>query len=78
MLVLSRKSGESVMVGGGGGFLGTLKVTVLAIASGKVRLGFEDAADVPIYRSEIWQRMSAKGELEKPDSSPEAPLVPSG
>jgi sRNA-binding carbon storage regulator CsrA len=38
MLVLSRKSRESVVVGGSGGFEHVLKVTVLEIKGGSVRL----------------------------------------
>jgi sRNA-binding carbon storage regulator CsrA len=45
MLVLTRKSQEAVVVGGVGGFAHLLKVTVLEIRSGKVRLGFEVDAD---------------------------------
>ena len=41
MLVLSRKKRESVVVGGSTGFERLLKVTVLEINGGKVRLGFE-------------------------------------
>lgn len=57
MLVLSRKNQESVVVGGCQGFERLLKVTVLEISGGKVRLGFEADADVPIHRSEIWNRI---------------------
>ena len=46
MLVLSRKSQESVVVGGPGALEPLLKVTVLEIKNDRVRLGFEaDAAD---------------------------------
>jgi carbon storage regulator CsrA len=64
MLVLSRKNQESVVVGGGGGFQGLLKVTVLAVIGGKVKLGFEVAPDVPVHRLEVWERISATGELD--------------
>jgi carbon storage regulator CsrA len=64
MLVLSRRNQESVMVGGGGSFPGLLKVTVLEVTSGKVKLGFEVAPDVPVHRLELWERMRARGELE--------------
>jgi carbon storage regulator len=56
MLVLSRKNHESVVVGDVGGFHQILKVTILDVKGGKVRLGFEAHADVPIHRSEVWQR----------------------
>lgn len=53
MLVLTRKSRESVVVGGADGFHRLLKVTVLDIAGGRVRLGFEVDAGVPVHRSEV-------------------------
>lgn len=62
MLVLTRKPREAVVVGGTNGFERLLKVTVLEIKHGRVRLGFEAAADVPIHRGEIWQRIQ-NGEL---------------
>jgi carbon storage regulator CsrA len=57
MLVLSRKSLESVVVGGAGGFERMLKVTVLEIKNGSVRLGFEADASIPVHRSEVWERI---------------------
>jgi len=59
MLVLSRKSNESVVVGGSKGFEGLLKVTVLDIGPGKVRLGFDIDADVPVHRLEVWEKIHA-------------------
>jgi carbon storage regulator len=61
MLILSRKSRESVVVGGSDGFDRLLRVTVLDIRGGKVRLGFEVARDVPVHRSEVWERIHANG-----------------
>jgi carbon storage regulator CsrA len=60
MLVLSRKSQESVMVGGSVGFERMLKVTVIQIGNERVRLGFEVDADVPVHRLEVWERIRAK------------------
>ena len=57
MLVLSRKSMESVVVGGSGRFERMLKVTVLEIKSGCVRLGFEADPSVPVHRAEVWERI---------------------
>jgi carbon storage regulator len=59
MLVLSRKSRESVVIGGTDGLHRLLKVTVLDIRGTNVRLGFEADADVPIHRTEIWERLRA-------------------
>ncbi len=61
MLVLTRKNLESVMVGGSVGFERVLKVTVLEIQRGKVRLGFEVDGDVPVHRLELWQQMRPVG-----------------
>jgi len=66
MLVLTRKTQESVVVGGADGFEHLLKVTVLEIRPGNVRLGFEVDAEVPVHRWEVWQRIHANGQ---PDSS---------
>jgi carbon storage regulator CsrA len=59
MLVLSRKMQESVVVGGCDGFERMLKVTVVEIEGGRVRLGFEVDKDVPVHRWEVWERILA-------------------
>jgi carbon storage regulator CsrA len=66
MLVLTRKSQESVVVGGSKGFERMLKVTVLQIGGGKVRLGFEIAAEVPVHRWEVWERIRVDGQTDNP------------
>ena len=58
MLVLSRKRQESVVVGGATGFARLLKVTVLEINGGTVRLGFEADSDIPVHRTEVWERIN--------------------
>jgi len=59
MLVLSRKSQESVVVGGSESFARLFKVKVLEIRGGRVRLGFEVDADIPVNRLEVWERSQA-------------------
>jgi carbon storage regulator len=63
MLVLSRKSQESVVVGGEDAFHRLIKVTVLGIQGTKVKLGFEVDPGVPVHRSEVWERISAEAGL---------------
>jgi carbon storage regulator len=46
MLVLSRKVGESIVIGG-------VVVTVLALSGGKLRLGVKAPPEVSILRSEL-------------------------
>jgi len=70
MLVLTRKNREVVVVGGGGGFPGLLKISVVKIAGGKVTLGFDVDAGIPVNSLEVWERMCAGGEV-----MPEAPQV---
>ena len=75
MLVLSRKNQESVVVGGGGGIDRMLKITVLEVAGGRVKLGFEADSDIPVHRLEIWERMCASGELGNRGARPETPQL---
>ena len=70
MLVLSRKSQESVVVGGPGAFEPLLKVTVLEIKNDRVRLGFEADAGIPVHRWEVWERIRAG---DQPESLGEDP-----
>ena len=70
MLVLSRKCQESVIVGGADGFRRLLKITVLGINGSKVKLGFDVDADVPVHRSEVWERINGKGQSKSPTGGP--------
>jgi carbon storage regulator len=74
MLILSRKSKESVVVGRTDGSDRMLTVTVLEISGGRVRLGFEGDAGVPVHRSEVWERMHANGEPDNSTRGPQAPV----
>ncbi|MGE5192316.1 MAG: carbon storage regulator [Deltaproteobacteria bacterium] len=53
MLVLSRKRSESIVIGSVDGLETVLKVTVLEIRGGRVKLGFEAETAVRIRRSEV-------------------------
>ena len=50
MLVLSRKRGERIRIGD------SVEVTVLAISSSRVKLGFTGPPDVWIHRDEVYQQ----------------------
>lgn len=65
MLVLSRKHRESVVIGAGD-LAGMLRVTVLAIRNGTVRLGFEGDQDVAVHREEVWERMHTSRPRDPP------------
>jgi carbon storage regulator len=70
MLVLSRKSRESVVVGGISAVDRKLVVTVLEIVGGRVRLGFDVPVDVPVHRLEVWERINADRELGNLGATP--------
>lgn len=52
MLVLSRKSGESIVIGGG------VKLTVVEVRGDRVRLGFEGPREIAIHRQEVWVQIA--------------------
>jgi carbon storage regulator len=51
MLVLTRKPGQSILIGDG------IEVQVLSTAGEKVRLGITAPRDVPIFRDEVKDRI---------------------
>lgn len=73
MLVLSRKTEESIAVGGAGTLEQFLKVTVLEIKRDRVRLGFEADTAIAVHRWEVWERIRAGGRPADlgEDSAPE-------
>ena len=75
MLVLSRKSQESVVVGGPGPLELLLKVTVLEIKNDRVRLGFEADAAIPVHRWEVWERIRAGDRTERLGEDPSPQVV---
>jgi carbon storage regulator len=58
MLVLTRKPGQSIMIGDG------VEVQVLSVAGEKVRLGITAPRDVSIFRNEVYDRIESEGEGE--------------
>ena len=66
MLVLTRKTQESVAVGGSDRFQRILKVKVLETRGEKVQLGFDVDPDVPVHRLEVWERVFGNGRLDSP------------
>jgi len=75
MLILSRKNRQSVVVGGAGGCDRVLKVTVLQIGRGKVKLGFEVDAGVPVHRWEVWERIHPGDCLDTVTKGPAVPVT---
>jgi carbon storage regulator len=49
MLVLTRKTNQSIMIGD------EVEVSVLAVSRDKIRLGIAAPRDVPVFRKEVYQ-----------------------
>ena len=60
MLVLSRRSQESVIIASTDGQSCLVKITIVEIRGECVRVGFEAKHDVPIHRWEVWQRTAGQ------------------
>ncbi len=67
MLVLTRKSNQSIMIGD------DIEVSVLAIIGEKVRIGIQAPRDIPVFRKEVYleiqQERSSKGGREEVDAA---------
>ena len=51
MLILTRRAGETLMIGDG------IEITVLGTKGNQVRLGVKAPRDVPVHRAEIYERI---------------------
>jgi carbon storage regulator len=61
MLVLTRKPGQSIMIGD------SVEIQVLSVAGEKVRLGVTAPREVSIFRNEVYERISDERAEEAPD-----------
>jgi carbon storage regulator len=60
MLVLSRKSGEQLMIGD------DIRVTIVGVRGGRVLLGIDAPTNVPILRGELHERCDEPIIIEVP------------
>ena len=70
MLVLTRKLGENIRIGD------SVKITVLEVRSGQVKLGIEAPPEVKVHREEIYARIqeeNRRAQLWKQGPEPAAP-----
>ena len=64
MLVLTRKSNQSIMIGD------NIEVSVLAIMGEKVRIGIQADRTVPVFRKEVYLEIQAE-QSEEPTAAEE-------
>ncbi len=54
MLVLTRKTNQSIMIGD------EIEISVLAIMGEKVRIGISAPREVPVFRREVYEEIQAE------------------
>lgn len=54
MLILTRKVGESIMIGD------SVEVKVLGLRAGQIKIGIEAPKDLKVHREEIFERIRAE------------------
>ena len=63
MLVLTRKSNQSIMIGD------DIEVSVLSVMGEKVRIGIQAPRDIPVFRKEVYleiqQERASEGNARK-------------
>lgn len=55
MLVLTRRTNESLMVGE------EIRITILSIKGNQVRIGIEAPKDIPVHREEVYNLIKKGG-----------------
>jgi carbon storage regulator len=66
MLILTRRVGETVMIGD------DVTITVLGVKGNQVRVGINAPKSVAVHREEIYERIKREQQPE-PQASPDAP-----
>ena len=66
MLVLSREKEQSIIIGD------HIKVMVVEVRSGKVRLGIEAPKNIPVHREEIWLQIHADSKASADAGQPDS------
>jgi carbon storage regulator len=66
MLVLTRKSNQSIMIGD------DIEVSVLAVMGEKVRIGIQAPRDVPVFRKEVYIEIERERVTPPKDPSKDA------
>ena len=63
MLILTRRAGETVMVGS------DITITVLGVKGNQVRIGINAPKDVAVHREEIYERIQSEKSAQESEES---------
>ena len=69
MLILSRKAGQSLMLGDG------IEITITEISGDKVKLGISAPADVKVYRKELYSTIQENQSAAAAEPAPAVQLT---
>jgi carbon storage regulator len=70
MLILTRRVGESVMIGD------DVTITVLGVKGNQVRVGINAPKNVAVHREEIYERIKREQQGELPEKAQAAEYAP--
>lgn len=59
MLILTRKVGESIMIGD------SVEVKILGLRAGQIKIGIEAPKGLKVHREEIYERIRAEAESKR-------------
>jgi carbon storage regulator len=63
MLILTRRAGETVMIGS------DVTITVLGVKGNQVRIGINAPRDVAVHREEIYERIQSEKNAKEADAA---------
>ena len=69
MLVLTRKAGESIVIGN------EVVITVLEVRGGQIRLGVDAPRNLAVHRAEIYQQVMEENKAASIDASEAVPEI---